>query len=265
MKSDFNKIAASLPSEEEFLAIEQRMEEQARQNPTCFTHWFPAVEASGAPHPRSRVLPLPLSIQKALVNHDPAAREMLDQTIADIRAIGDRFGWPLFIKNSLFSGKHSWKHTCFLAEGSSDDEIFQHIGAITEDWIMLAPEMALYLVVREMLDVTPIFHAHFGEMPVTQEFRLFATDGSVDGWQPYWPEKSVLSPSVDDWQSRLAAIAEPSEELMHDMTHWAKAITANLTGSWSVDFLIDAKGTPYLIDMAEAHKSYHCPTGYRSC
>lgn len=259
---DLDRIALSLPSEEEFQAIEQRMEEQARDNPTCFTHWFPVVEASGVPHPRSHVLPLPLNIQKALVNYDPAAREMLNETIAEIRAAGETLGWPLFIKNSLYSGKHSWRHTCHLPAGLSDDEIFQHIGTITEEWMMRAPEMALFLVVREMLPVSPIFHAHDG-MPVTQEFRVFADQGVMKGWQPYWPEESVLSPSVEDWQSRLASISEPSDALLSEMTHWSQIITAELGGAWSVDFLIAQDGTPYLIDMAEAHKSYRCPTGYR--
>lgn len=264
MAFDLDSIALSLPSDEEFLAIEQRMEAQARQNPTCFTHWFPVVEASGVPHPRSRVLPLPLSIQKALVNYDPAAREMLAETIAEIRATGDTFGWPLFIKNSLYSGKHSWQDTCHLPAGLSDDEIFQHIGAITEEWMMRAPEMALFLVVREMLDVDPVFHAHRG-MPVTQEFRLFADNGVIEGWQPYWPEQSVLAPSIDDWQARLAAISEPSDALLDEMRRWAETITAELGGAWSVDFLISKDGAPHLIDMAEAHKSYRCPTGYRAC
>lgn len=256
-------VGFSLPTDEEMETIRARRIEQAKTNPTCFTHWFGSVQKLEIPHPQSHVIDFPYELTGALLDEraDESAEPMA-AIIASIRAFGEQVGYPLFIKNSLFSGKHEWAHTCYIAADATDEQIAHQITWLTHLWAMVGGEVALHLIVREFIQTAPVFHA-FGGMPVTAEYRLFATDGKLNGWQPYWPEAAIQEPSVDDWADRLKTIAIPSQDEMQQMRAWAESITANLGGFWSVDFLRDRNGKLYLIDMAEGHKSYRCPVGYQ--
>jgi hypothetical protein len=62
------------------------------------------------------------------------------------------------------------------------------------------------LVVREMIPTTPVFTAFAGQMPVTQEFRVFADSGKILGYQPYWPKDSIQEPSREDWEAALESL-----------------------------------------------------------
>lgn len=252
-----------VPTPAEMRAVRQRRVEAAKNNPTCFTYWFPEVERLGIPHPRSLVIDFPDELSCLLLDerYDQAA-EGMTQVIESIRAFGAEVGYPLFIKNSLFSGKHEWLNTCFIAEGASDEQISRQITWLTHLWCMVGGDLALHLVVREFINAAPVFHA-FGGMPVTAEYRLFATAGQLNGWQPYWPEKAIQSPDAADWAEKLSAIAVPSEDELDQMRAWAEDVTRRLGGYWSVDFLRDRDGKLYLIDMAEGEKSFKCEVGYR--
>lgn len=257
------KIRFTLPTPEEMQAMHERRVEAAKINPTCFTHWFPTVERLGIPHPRSRVIDFPDELTCLVLDerHDEAAADMA-RVIAAIRAFGEEVGYPLFVKNSLFSGKHEWPNTCYIAGDASDEQIWRQIVWLTNLWGMLGADLALHLVVREFIRTEPVFHA-FSGMPVTAEFRLFATDGELNGWQPYWPEGAIQEADVADWAERLKTIAIPGQDEMQQMRAWAEAITRELGGYWSVDFLRGSDGKLYLIDMAEGRKSYKCEAGYQ--
>jgi len=165
------------------------------------------------------------------------------------------------LKNSLCSAKHYWKDTCFIA---SPQDLEKHISEITYFWACNGNEHALSLVAREMIATAPIFHAFAGEMPVTKEFRVFATDGKLDGWQPYWPEYAIKDPSIEDWKERLAEISTPSPSDLEEMQQLSEKITKKLGGFWSVDFLADKNGKLWLIDMAEGKKSFRCEVGFQA-
>lgn len=113
------------------------------------------------------------------------------------------------------------------------------------------------LVVREMIPTTPSFTS-FMDMPIVEEYRFFTKNGKVEGFQPYWPEEAFEYEDnlPEDWQERLQKMAKPSPELLKDMIDMANKVVGNLDGDWSIDFLIDKNGLPYLTDMAEAHKNY---------
>jgi hypothetical protein len=265
MNLDFSRLDAlniQPPTPEEIAESDRKACQLAEQNPTCFTHWHPQVVALGIPTPASRVIPFGLSLSKAIVDNAAFTESELTEFNNCIEQISDfsqQHGYPLFLKNSLYSGKHSWTATCEIA--SEETDIALHLGNITYEWLMRSPEVSLYFVVREMLDTTAVFHA-FDGLPITEEFRFFSEDGRAIGHQPYWPEKAIISPTVDDWQVRLKSISTLSLGDHQQLSEWADQITNALTGAWSVDFLRDSAGNWWLIDMAEANKSFRCQDGF---
>ena len=177
-------MRASLPTDEELAVSHRRRLEVAKRNPTCFTHWFPIVESLGIRHPRSVVIDFPDTLSGQVINEDFGSAEPgLRALVAKIRKAGEAFGYPLFMKNSLFSGKHSWANTCFISPDDNDNDIIDKIVNLTHFWSTVGHELALHLVIREFIPTDPVFHA-FDGMPVTAEFRLFASDGVLKGWQP---------------------------------------------------------------------------------
>lgn len=256
-------IRKSMPSPEKMERMRQQRIQEARQNPTCFTYWFPIVEQLGINHPRSLVLDFPDDLTGQIYNGEiEAADPRLNTLVREIRAFGKTVGYPLFMKNSLCSAKHAWRRTCFVDEGATDEQIKEQITHLTHYWGMASWEKALYLVVREFIPTAPVFHAFEG-MPVTAEYRIFADDGKANGWQPYWPSAAIESPSVSDWEARLATIREPSSEDLDRMQAWASDVSSALGGAWSIDFLRGRDGQLWLIDIAEAAKSYWNKEEYR--
>lgn len=262
-KSLSDMIRASIPSDEELNAIRQRRIEAAKHNPNCFTHWFSVVERLGILSPKSKVVYFPAELSGPLLDgctEDLAA--MLAPIVSEIQSFGGEAGYPLFLKNSLFSGKHSWVDTCFVP---SPDAVSEHIQAINMDSAMVGCDLSLYLVAREMIETKPAFHAFRGETPIVEEFRLFARDGKTEGYQPYWPEMAIRHPSAPDWREKLRAISVPSQEDLAYMVECAEKITSALGGYWSVDFLRGADDRLWLIDMALGQCSFKCDTGFVAC
>lgn len=255
-----------LPSEEELKALERSREEKARANPTCFMNWFPTVRKLKIPAPASIVIDFPLWLTKDIINglgENDQTTEALKGKVEAIRAFGEDHGYPLFLKNSLYSDKFNWANSCFISAEATDAEIIQKICTITYNWMCVGADYSLYLVVREFIHTKPAFHA-FNDMPITEEYRIFARDGKVEGWQPYWPENAIREPSVDGWKTLLKEISTPSKNELSTLCALAENVTRNLGGYWSVDFLKDQNGEFYLIDMAVGERSYKCPEGYRS-
>lgn len=259
MTLDFSALK---PSEADFTRMREKALARARSNRTCFTHWFPVVESLSLRAPRSLVIDFPPGLTAAIADGDASVKAQLQDIAQQIRAFGEETGYPLFLKNSLSAVKHEWKDTCFIE--SADVDIAGHIENLTYSWMVLSGDDALYLVVREMIPTAPAFHAFDGRMPIAAEFRLFATDGKLNGWQPYWPAHAIQRPSAPDWQKRLKAISIPTTAELAEMQTAAEAVTRRLGGYWSVDFLKDRCGNLWLIDMAEGEKSFRCEVGYRS-
>lgn len=251
-----------MPTEEEQLARRQQAYLAAASNPTCFANWYPAVEELGLRAPKSDWIPVTVDIQKEIENENLDQAMVLLKPIADqVRTFGEAHGYPLFIKNSLFSAKHSWKDSCYIA--NADVNIERHIALIFYEWLIvgMGAGMARHLVVREFIDAKPQFYA-FSDMPITQEFRLFASKGKAYGYQPYWPERAIREPSVEQFQPLLKEISKPSDALLAEMIEMASKLTDALGDDYSVDFLIDRAGKPWLIDVALARSSFVCQTGF---
>ncbi|AXH60081.1 ATP-grasp domain-containing protein [Pseudomonas amygdali] len=234
-----------------------RAYEDAKSNKNAFASWFHAVEGSGVNYPATLSYPLSINLQTSMmgepIEEDPSPE--VDALVAAIQKFGNEHGFPLFIKTSFTSNKHDWAETCHLANGNRDT-VMRQVYNLWEFQAMCSPHLFTpELIVRKMIEVEPVFEAFMG-MPVTEEFRLFARDGKLEAYQPYWPVSAIRNPSVEDWEARLATIKTPKKEDLQYMTKHAEAISKNLGGYWSVDFLRGKDGKLWLIDMAEGDRSY---------
>lgn len=236
---------------------------QALNNPNQFTNWFPAVMAAGVRYPETLVLMLPQQVSDLVMQENEALfvqSAYVLELVARIQAQMDLWGVDqVFVKNSLFSAKHDWVSTCLITRES---DIAKQLMLMQYQWLCVSPEYATHLVIRKMIPTTPVFYA-FNQMPVAQEFRLFVDERGVYAYQAYWPELSIRNPDREDWKARLKQISTPSESSLDNMIEMANAVMKQMPalakGGWSVDFLFDQDGKPWLIDMALARQSYHSP------
>ena len=259
--SDFDFL---MPSEEELKKLREDHKKTSQTSPNRFEHWFSTVKKLNIPHPYTEMLDTPFEFSESMFSEtttvtkdfDGNTEAYLDKLASQVKDFGERRGYPIFVRNSFTSGKHSWKDSCFIKEEESISAIKERIYQLTESSLMGPGLAPLKLVLREFIDTKPAFHAFHGNTPITQEFRLFFDNGKPVKWQAYWPETSIQEPDCDDWKEKLKNISEPNDELMAKMKHYAKLVTEELEGYWSVDFLIDNNGKPWLIDMADGHASY---------
>lgn len=231
---------------------------RCKEAPTAYENWAPAVASAGVSAPDTVAVPLSFDLQELMLDGKKISDECqanIDEIVKAVAMMGEKHGFPVFIKTSFVSNKHDWLKSCSL--GTADrDTVIQHLESIIglqgfTDY-MVAPS----LLVRQMLETDAAFHAFYGKMPVTQEFRFFASKGKVEGYQAYWPENAIEEPSVEDWKERLKKISELGPRDQAKLTDMAASVTRRLEGEWSVDFLKDRHGKWWLIDMAEAGRSF---------
>jgi hypothetical protein len=226
--------------------------------PTAYENWAPAVASAGVSAPDTVVVPLSFDLQELMLDGKSIPDEFqanIDEIVKAVAMMGEKHGFPVFIKTSFVSNKHDWLKSCCLASADRDT-VIEHLESIVglqgfTDYL-IAPS----LLVRQMLETEPAFHAFYGRMPVTQEFRFFASKGKVDGYQAYWPEKAIEEPSVEDWKDRLKQISVLGQRDQARLIEMAASVTRRLEGEWSVDFLKDRHGKWWLIDMAEGSRSF---------
>lgn len=275
-----SRSVQNAPSHEEAM---NKIAERAETNPTAFHNWFPTVEEQGILAPKSISVDFPLSLIGFIDDGDREGFNKAVQPVVDaIRKAGDELGWPLFIKNSLFSAKHDWDDTCYFKEGMSDAHMAHQLGHLYFNWEMITfgQNPAKELIVREFIETNTQFIAFDGHMPITREFRLFTDDaGQTVGYQAYWPElafhKRDGSLHVDEakypnWREMLNDIAQIDDDTLSHLSLIASQVTQALNDKFgrqtgmSVDFLHGRDGRWYLIDMATAVSSYKDKVGYKT-
>jgi len=227
---------------------------------TELADWFPLVQALGVPVPRTTLIPT--NGIELFSMFDNEGNETIEAAKAAILAAASEVGFPAFLRTGLTSAKHEWKHTCRL---DSPEAVPRALYSLTEAQEMYWLPPVETFVVREMLAVTPLFHA-FEDMPIVNERRYFVTDGKVVDRQNYWPLSAIdghldrLSehPVVDDWRERLIAAAQESPEEVAELTALSEQVSSVMPGSWSVDWLQTTSGWVF-IDAAWAETSYVMP------
>lgn len=249
---------------EEFEARAQTRFEHDMKNPNLFGQWYPSVlrlaEEGKVKIPKTVQLPLPRQVSDLVLKESPQLfieSKEVQELVARVREQFHHMdSAALFMKTSLFSAKHDWKKTCYLTPSS---DIAMQLFAMLYTWWCVGGQYANELIIREMIPTVPLFHAFHGEIPITQEYRLFSNASGAYAYQPYWPAEAIRRASVsdDEVRTRLEAIKHPGDALLDRMKEQAAQITSLLQGDYSVDFLIDHRGEPWLIDMALSSQSYH--------
>lgn len=223
---------------------------------TSLLYWYPKVQkhCPHIPMPRTEILPVSQELLTPLL--DGELTPEIQTIFAQARMTARIIGYPLFLRSDMYSGKHSWKRTCYVPDETS---LAAHIQEVIE-----ANEIADFfglpykaLVFREFLELEAKFTAFWGEMPVAKERRYYVNNGVVLCHHPYWPPASIETPSVEDWEPLLEQLNQESPVEIQHLTHLTEMIGAVLDGYWSVDFAYATNGQWYLIDMADGYISYH--------
>ncbi len=248
-------------------------------SPSSMILWWPRTSDLGIPVPRTVMIAIDpptdaeVLIYTCTVHHpadvdvdDPECRSMISGYDERIAAAGEEIGFPLFVRTDQVSGKHGWNDTCYVPDAAV---LRRRLGSVIEEhgtalW-MEGPEGAVSaLALREFLDLDAPFRA-FNGMPVARERRYFVSDGEVVCHHPYWEdadniEKGLAYRAADapaNWRELHAELnREPDDEVVL-LSDYARRVSAAIEGAWSVDFAYARDGTWYLIDMAQADRSWH--------
>ena len=223
---------------------------------TCMSYWFPKIEAGSLPVPITIMLEMPSEAFRDIYRlFDGEGLEGdAEPFFAEVRKAAEGIGYPCFLRTGHTSGKHDWDRTCYV---QSADDVANHIVSIVE-YSEMAGIIGLpskVWAVREFLPTKPLgLCPAFGNMPICREFRFFVEDSSVRCWHPYWPRHALEQGGADISNENYEAFCQLDDgDGLHEMALAAGAIVG---GAWSVDFLETERGW-YLIDMAEAEKSFH--------
>ena len=197
--------------------------------------------------------------------HCPAFSDL----VSAVQKAADAIGYPVFIRTDLAAAKHSGP-LAYLA--SSAQDVSDVLAATIEDnelkfWTARFGPTSI--LVREWLNLEYSFTAFRG-LPISREWRFFATADRIICAHPYWPA-DALEDHVDEaaWPNWRAELAEHNVLNMAQAFNLGemakKAAAAAGGGAWSVDFCRDHLGKWWLLDMATMKDSFHwkgCPNGY---
>ncbi len=234
-----------------------------RDEKCCLSYWFPKLQATGVPVPQTHIIQLEKGIWFADCEDDdgasPECKAMFDQVpqlCSDIAACADSLGgYPIFLRSGQTSGKHSWRHTCFVP---SKEMIEKHVYGIWEfsEMVDICGLPTHVWAVREMLKVESPFTA-FSGFPVTKERRYFFKNGEVVGHHGYWPPEAIEDNTDDpDWMSKLHVLNFETNNEIAELTALTKTVARAFDGAWSLDWLWTTDRGWVAIDMAEAHRSF---------
>lgn len=219
--------------------------------------WYPIVEASGVPTPRTVIVPVTGDLFALLDGECPDdVADTLARTVDAVRTVG----CPAFLRTGLLSAKHSWSRSCHVTD---PDQVHGAAAVLAEAHALAWLPPVEHLVARELLATHPVFWA-FDGMPVTRERRYFARDGVVYDHQPYWPVGAINrargadgSPlEVDTWLPFLRSISDQPAVEVAELTCLTECAAKGLPGAWSVDWLWAPDRGWVMIDAAHAEESY---------
>lgn len=218
--------------------------------------WYPKVENLPIPKPETKIILLTDKELKLLYG------EELPQSVLKKvgKTIKEYFTLPVFIRTDLASGKHGWKDTCYY-DGSKELSTNLH-GILTHN--LCADIMGLSFsafIVREFIPMDSRFKAFYGNMPINPERRYFVKDGEVICHHPYWI-KEAISHGRDwglptNWKEILKEINLEGEKEIKRLSSYARKVSRQIEGYWSVDFCKSKNGIWCLIDMARGEDSWH--------
>lgn len=254
----------------------------------CLSYWFAHLEqVEGLLLPETRIVHAadPGGLLGVV---DGGGLQPAEELAKAIGAQAADIGYPCFLRTGHLSAKHDWRQTCWV---ESPEHLVPHIVRLVEA-SQCASIMGLPVdvwVVRKPIETKPIGRSKNG-MPMGIERRYFIADGQVVCHHPYWPPEAVVQYAAelegckpqDVRQLRMSLVMDEDQDLrqmaansplraaMERLTNESQAEVEELTGfsqrvaewfdgAWSVDWLQDADGCWWAIDMALAENSWHYP------
>jgi hypothetical protein len=248
------------------------------------SYWFPRLEATGVPVPKTHLIHWPdepIFYLSTEPREDVGLKSDLNSLVAAVREKCDEMGYPCFLRTGQGSGKHQFKDCCYV---ESPEVVETRIRNLVE-WSEMVDMMGLSCrnwAVREYLPVLALAKLHnYGDMPLVREIRCFISDGRRVSIAPYWPEGAILKGVSNRINGRVEQ-SRDQEALDAVAELWRQAGRIDRSagiqaaqildtvatafaddGAWSLDLLWTKNGW-YAIDMAEAHRSYGCPESLRA-
>jgi hypothetical protein len=257
-------IFLNLPSEEEIKRETQKRIEADSAN--CISKWFPLVKAAELKVPETKIIELGLDLYWEIMNSTEGGSWPGGKTLDDLYQTYKEMSPKLvFMKLGNFSGKHSWNSTCFIPKYSTQTELESHLVEMIYMQLCFGCTESPVVALREYIPTQPAFYSKsFNGMPVTRERRIFTNENcEVVCHHPYWPEAVFQEPLSPEDKSALETIntisKEDEEYLCQEAQKAAKALHPLHSDGWSIDFLQDADGAWWLIDVARSHQSWHWP------
>lgn len=220
------------------------------------SYWFPILKDAGLPVPQTQIVDMSQAAQDEIWNAfdgRPSSGVAFDDFIKHLTQVSESFQSPFFLRADETSAKHYWNETCYVEDNR---KLASHVYQIAE-FCACADMIGLPFdtwAIREFLPTTPSFYAFAGEMPVTEEWRVFVDGNQFLCVHPYWPEDAIQKPSVENWKERLADLYRIGAHAQ--VLYLACMAGQALRGKWSVDVLKTERGY-YITDVALARMSWH--------
>lgn len=218
-------------------------------------YWYPKIRDLPIPQPKTEMLKIPKASElfRSVCDGDWSYFEPFKEKVI---ATADKIGYPLFVRTDQASGKHGWDETCFVEKA---EDLLSHIGGVIE-FNELAGIFGLPytgFAFREYIPMDSGFTAFNGNLPINPERRYFVKDGEVICHHAYWIEEVIRSPSIPNWKAVLKRMNRQTAEEVNRLGRYARLVSEQIVGAWSVDFCKAKDGEWYLIDMALAEDSWH--------
>jgi len=241
-------------------------EEAIEKLPNSMFYWWPRVEDCGIPMPKTTLVPVDFDEYLALVVlvGDGMTSALTDAVFERVDDVASQYPRPVFIRTDHLADKHHWRNTCYIANDNYEN-LCNHLFKLVEEFELqtfMSGEVMLGFAVRDYIRTNPFFFAFHGGLPINKERRLFYERGKgIVCHHNYWPEDSILHPSVPDWKERLKETDDLCDLDLTNVVYFAEEVGDHLATpehpAWSIDLMKGADGQWYFIDCATADRSYH--------
>lgn len=240
-----------------------------KNNPNNMSNWLPAIIDCGLNIPKTMVFQVPEAVLQACFmegeyqdNFNTVYNWVVDEVMPKLKA--NYLTGLIFVKNGAFSNKYDFK-SCAVRYNPL--EIANSVIEINYASLTLDTGGNTEFIVRERIPYDDSKTATiYNGMPLRVEYRLFYDFDNhrakyiVNYWD--WDYcHNAISRNLSDriiYEHEYPALKESFESNKEEMVKYLHSHLKNvtgLTGIWSVDVMVDDKGLPWVIDMAQGHRS----------
>ena len=247
------------------LEIYKSVDDRYKENPNGFSFWFNRIkEVKEFKQPKTAVIPIDFELYNLIMNTfdhvyeaEAECKEKLTERIEDAR-IEAGIEYPMFMKTGLFSNKFEF-HTCLQLY---KEHVADHYLNICYVAMCMSCDNATEIVIRELIKVKPFMHLYDG-LPMNIEYRCFINFNTkkIVAINDYWHESIQNDIPASQkgaflmMKSRQVVPYDKYKEIVIEKLN--KDIdNFHLSGSWSVDIMVDIFGDLWITDMAIAPQSW---------